>query len=386
MVVERGVLTPIERAKRALTFQEVDRVALGGGFITHAPAIEAASGIRPMWNDPDQAMIEAYRRWKVDAILQFVPPKRMEDQTSYGDILHETNFRASSNPDALRANFPGPEAVFEYVKRLPTATEFERDFDFQAEYGAWLDLIRSRQDFMPDILWIPGHKAGVVKFMWYSQFSFESYLMALALDPEIMNRLFELEGVKAHLRNQAIAKCIRDNDLFPLIYLGEDRCYNRGPLANSKLLREIYFPHLEYGFRPLKEAGIKILWHTDGLAREVVPDLLAAGVDGFQGFQEELGMTLADYKALRTRDGDPLILWGSILVTRTLPFGTVDDVRAEVERCIDTAQPGGGFVLMPSSSVGPEVPVENIQAMYEHAHTYGSAWVANGGRASGRPA
>ena len=42
-----------------------------------------------------------------------------------------------------------------------------------------------------------------------------------------------------------------------------------------------------------------------------------------------------------------------------------------MERCIDAGQPGGGFVLMPSSSLGTDVAPVNIEAMYEHAQRYG---------------
>ena len=65
------------------------------------------------------------------------------------------------------------------------------------------------------------------------------------------------------------------------------------------------------------------------------------------------------------KSGEKPILWGSISVTTTLPFGTPDDVRKDVVRCVREADDGSGFSLAPSSSVGPEVPVENIFAMCE---------------------
>ena len=52
-------------------------------------------------------------------------------------------------------------------------------------------------------------------------------------------------------------------------------------------------------------------------------------------------------------------------VTRTLPFGTEENVKRKVERCIDILSPGGGHFI------GPEVPFENQQAMHEHVQEYG---------------
>jgi len=94
-------------------------------------------------------------------------------------------------------------------------------------------------------------------------------------------------------------------------------------------------------------------------------------VSGFQGFQEETGCTLERMAALRTRSGKPPILWGSISVTTTLPFGSVEDVKADVERCYRTAAPLRGFSLASTSSILPETPLANILAMYEHGLAFG---------------
>ncbi len=363
-------LTPIERGRRALSFEEVDRVVVGGGFVTNAAAIEAASGIRPMWSDPELALVRAYRRWQVDVIFQMELPERPAGVAD-GGVLLEPSYRSRFDQQLDPSDFNGPEDVVAYVRQLPTPARARDEIDLGAEYEAWSELAGRRQENMPDVLWVPGHQAGVVRFMWYMDFGFEPYFMALALYPEVMERLFELEAVRAHRRNEAIARCIHEQGLLPLVYVGEDICDNRGPMVKPEILRDIYFPHLEYGFRPLVEAGVRILWHVDGLARKIVPDLIAAGVGGFQGFQEELGMSLGEYRRLRSREGDPLLLVGSVSAVETMPFGSEEEVRAEVERCIDVGQPEGGFVLMPSSSLGTDVAPASIDAMYEHAQAYG---------------
>jgi uroporphyrinogen decarboxylase len=48
-----------------------------------------------------------------------------------------------------------------------------------------------------------------------------------------------------------------------------------------------------------------------------------------------------------------------------LPFGSTDDVRADVTRLAETLGAGGGWVLCPSHDIQPEVPPENILAMYQ---------------------
>jgi uroporphyrinogen decarboxylase len=208
--------------------------------------------------------------------------------------------------------------------------------------------------------------------MWYSTYGYRPYFLAMMKYPDVIETLFRYSGEQVRLRNKALASAIKGTGHIPLVYLGEDICYNEGPMAPVKLLREVYFPHLRRSMEPLKEAGIRIIWHSDGNIMPIVEDVLDCGVDGFQGFQHEAGTTLDKLVGLRSKAGRKLILFGSISVTATLPFGSVADVKAEVERCMDTAAGAGPFFLAPSSSVGPEVPDENIMAMFRHAVEYGT--------------
>ncbi len=54
----------------------------------------------------------------------------------------------------------------------------------------------------------------------------------------------------------------------------------------------------------------------------------------------------------------------------TLPFGTPDDVRDEVEMLIDTLGKGGGYILGPSHYIQAGTPPENIVAMFDTAVNY----------------
>jgi len=75
---------------------------------------------------------------------------------------------------------------------------------------------------------------------------------------------------------------------------------------------------------------------------------------------------------MRAISGKKLILWVSVSVTTTLPYGTVDDVKKDVKRCIEVVGKNrGGFFLASSSSIGPEVPLEKMLAMYKYGKIYG---------------
>jgi uroporphyrinogen decarboxylase len=75
---------------------------------------------------------------------------------------------------------------------------------------------------------------------------------------------------------------------------------------------------------------------------------------------------------LKQEFGDRVVFWGAVDTQRVLPFGTVEDVRAEVHRRIRDLAPGGGYVLSAVHNIQPEVPPENIAAMFEAARTFGA--------------
>ncbi len=347
-----------------MNFRANDRVPIVGGFVCKASFLEKISSMGPFWDNPRAIAIEAYRRLGTDLIMQFVLPKKEEDSTA---SIRPTNFtRRKDLPP-----YESAEDVRASIHDLPSIAEMREGFDSREAEDEFSRMLAGGQEEVGDMLWIP-YSGTACRFMWYSVYGFRPYFLAVMKYPDSVERLYRYSGEEARLRNKALAKAITRNRYPPFVYFGEDICYNKGPMVPVDFLKEIYFPHLRRAIEPLKKSGIRIIWHSDGNIMPIVEHLLDCGVDGFQGFQQETGPTLERLAEMKSRSGRKLILWGSISVTSTLPFGTVRDVELEVERCIDAAAEGGGFFVAPSSSVGPEVPDENIVAMHRHAIKYGT--------------
>lgn len=93
-------------------------------------------------------------------------------------------------------------------------------------------------------------------------------------------------------------------------------------------------------------------------------------MDGFQGLQETIAtrVEVARLRTMATLAGKPPIIVGSVSSVTTMPFGTPEEVWADVSRCQAlAASGGGGWLLNFSSSLGPEVPVDNIYAFFAEA-------------------
>lgn len=80
---------------------------------------------------------------------------------------------------------------------------------------------------------------------------------------------------------------------------------------------------------------------------------------------------MGDTKMLKTEFGDRLAFWGAVDTHHVLPRGTPEDVHSEVRRRIMDLGPGGGYVLCSVHNIQPEVPPENVVAMFDAAYQFG---------------
>ena len=101
-------------------------------------------------------------------------------------------------------------------------------------------------------------------------------------------------------------------------------------------------------------------------------DIIEIGVDVRNPVQVQ-----ADHmepEGLKARFGDRLAFWGATNTQRVLPFGTPDEVCAEVRRIIDILGEGGGTVLNSVHNIQDDVPAENVVAMFDEARTFAPSW------------
>lgn len=109
-------------------------------------------------------------------------------------------------------------------------------------------------------------------------------------------------------------------------------------------------------------------FHTDGNPMDILDDLVEIGFDMIDPVQPES----VDPAEIKRRYGKRLTLHGCVSAQQTLPFGTVEDVRAEVLERIRTCGYDGGLIIAGSNVVQPDVPLENILAMYDTVKEVGA--------------
>ncbi|MBI2438515.1 MAG: hypothetical protein HYV36_06865, partial [Lentisphaerae bacterium] len=322
--------------------------------------------------DPETVYLKMQHRIGTCMIDQFIPTNPL----SIGARGYAGNSQKGATTGAEELILDGitidsPEAVVAHLEKIvfPALRKQTAEFDADACLRAILEREREVQaKFGPTILKAPYGLVAIPAFRYY-QYGYANYFMAYALYPEVIERDFILQADCAVPRNSAVARAYAEGRLPPLIRLDHDIADSRGTLVDIKSLDKIWFPHFARALAPILKTDVKMIWHCDGNLMQMVPRLLEVGLAGFQGFQYEDGMDYEKICRMKTTAGDDLLIIAGVSVTRTLPRGTPEDVRAEMKWLVGHA-PRTGLFLGGSSSITPGVPWKNMQAFVEGLNYY----------------
>jgi uroporphyrinogen decarboxylase len=148
-------------------------------------------------------------------------------------------------------------------------------------------------------------------------------------------------------------------DLYLLI---SDLGSQHGPLISLAMFREFVAPYLKRMIDRIHELGARVLFHSCGSIRLFIPDLIRLGVDVLDPIQPT-GPEMSPER-LKADFGDRLSFHGGIDMQKLLPYATPEQVEMEVRRYCETLGRGGGYILAPAHLFQPDVPPENILAVY----------------------
>ena len=156
-------------------------------------------------------------------------------------------------------------------------------------------------------------------------------------------------------------------DLYLLI---SDLGSQRGPLISKAMFREFVRPYLKEMIDRIHHLGGRVLYHSCGAIRPLVPELIDLGVDVLDPIQP-IGEGMQPER-LKAEFGDQLCFHGGIDMQELLPHGTPAQVEAGVRRYCEVLGSGGGYILAPAHLFQPDVPPENVAAFYRAARSSGS--------------
>jgi uroporphyrinogen decarboxylase len=191
----------------------------------------------------------------------------------------------------------------------------------------------------------------------------DNFLMLLAADSnranEFLDRLVEIHLANLERYLAAVGPHI------DVIVFGDDLGMQNGPQMSREMYRAMFMPrHARLWKRAKELADVKVMLHSCGGIRPLLPDLIEAGLDAVNPVQ----ITCAgmDAAGLKADFGDKLTFWGGGCDTRlVLSKSTRDDIRQHVRRQAEIMNRGGGFVFQQVHNILADVPPENVIAMFD---------------------
>jgi uroporphyrinogen decarboxylase len=147
------------------------------------------------------------------------------------------------------------------------------------------------------------------------------------------------------------------------IMFGDDWGYQRGVLLGPHRWRQYLKPHLAQMYARVHEAGKYVLTHCCGSIASIIPDLIEIGLDVYQSVQPEAADS--DPFDLKRKYGEHITFWGGLGSQSIVPFGTPEEIRAQVARLCREMGHDGGYILSGAKHMQPETPTENAAAVVE---------------------
>jgi len=356
-------MSSYERLSRQARGLDVDRIPSIGGWIMGVSNLADLAGIsvETYLADPYQGVVKANLALGVDGMIDPAVP---------------TDIKAVRTGAVTENAYDGiePEALVEHADSLPDDEKsilatFDR-VDAERRLRGYFETAFAKRGGIvpvPNFWDLGGH------FPLYHQFGYTAFLSACALYPDAVHKIWWARSLHSRERARILCGLYAEMLLPPLLFCGEDLCTNQGPLLSPKFLRKHYFPTVAMIIECLVDAGVRVVHHCDGDVRPLLQDFIDMGFSGFQGFQYEDHIDVAEMHAMRSRLGEEMLIFGGLSVSRTLPFGAAGDVQDEVDFLIDATDGGRGLYLITSNITGVEVQPSNIRAGYTHVKAYDPA-------------
>ena len=206
---------------------------------------------------------------------------------------------------------------------------------------------------------VPGNSVAIFEPAWYMT-GLEKFLADLHLNREFACALMDiLLELAIEFWNNVLE---RAGDLIDLACIGDDLGSQNDMIISPELYRELIKPRHKRLIDFIRsKTNAYIFYHSCGNVFNIIDDLIEIGVDVLDPVQPKA----MDLAKLKREFGDRIAFIGGMDEQYTLPFGSIEEVKEEVDLRFNTIGKNGGFIIGPAHWIQEDTPDENIIAMYK---------------------
>lgn len=210
----------------------------------------------------------------------------------------------------------------------------------------------------PDKAIITGHEGPfqIVTFL----IPMDEFFMLMIDSPEVAKRILErmLEFELEYYRRILEA----GNGLIDIIRPHDDYGTQISLLFSVDMWKEFFMDNTKKLTALAHRYNAFYQQHSCGAVRPLIPDFIDCGVDVLEPLQKVKGL---EPESLWEAFGGKITFHGGIDTQKVLPYGTPEEVARETAYYMKSLHHNGGYILMASQCFEGDVPVENIEAVYQ---------------------
>ncbi|MCP4451209.1 MAG: methyltransferase, partial [Planctomycetes bacterium] len=196
-------------------------------------------------------------------------------------------------------------------------------------------------------------------------FGYEEFMMNLVLKRDLME--YWLDRLLAHDLEILDKYLAIAGPYLSVIQLNDDFGAQDALQVSPTMYREMFKPRQKKWIEFVRaRTDAKVFLHCDGAIEELLPDFVEIGIDILNPLQTNArGM---DPEKIKRKYGRNLCFWGAGVETQTtLPFGTLDQIKAEVRERVDLLSQGSGYVFGTIHNIQADITPEKILAVFDTA-------------------
>jgi uroporphyrinogen decarboxylase len=349
-------------SEEMLDIFQIDTVDLGRTFNTNDTdwydytLRNGSTAQQPNWFVPVKQANGSFLAYKGDEPIAVMPASAI----SYDQVVYPF---LGGYPDRYGLNMD------EAMGKVHWAALVHSPWDHVGEEDFWEQLRRNALQLRQQSDRAVVLSAGCNLFEWGTFLRrLDNFIMDLVRAPSEVERF--LDALMERHLNSLTKICQAVGDVVDIIRLGDDLGMNTGPLISPQMYRKFFKPRHATLCNFIKQhSSMHTFLHSCGSIYRLIPDLIEAGFEILNPVQTNARDMQPE--RLKKEFGRDLTFWGGGVDTRSiLNFGTPDQVRDDVRSNIDQLLPGGGFIFNTIHNILPDVPPENVIAMFEAVDEY----------------
>ncbi len=191
----------------------------------------------------------------------------------------------------------------------------------------------------------------------------DNFLMDLMCDPYNVEKLLDQLMIRHLATLEKVCNAV--GDIVDIIRFGDDLGMSSGPFMDADVYRELFKPRHKMLCDYVKShSKMHTFIHSCGSISLLMPDMIEAGIEVFNPVQTNAWNMAPDF--LKREFGQQITFWGGGIETAgVLNIGTPAKIRDMVLQRLEIFSKGGGFVFNTVHNILPDVPPENVVAMYD---------------------